>query len=75
MVSLTRFCWRARPLITAHQKAVVGDRMYADRQMAQNVECDFICVSGGETAREQIDELRAEESQSLIAKDLGELLT
>jgi hypothetical protein len=32
-------------------------------------------VSGGETTREQIDELRAEESQSLIAKDLEELLT
>jgi hypothetical protein len=36
----------------------------------QNVESDFICVSGGETTREQIGELRTEESQSLIAKDL-----
>lgn len=41
----------------------------------QNVESDFICVSCGETTREQIGELRAEESQSLIAKDLEGLRT
>jgi ribonucleotide monophosphatase NagD (HAD superfamily) len=49
--------------------------MYADRQMAQNVGCDFICVSGGETTRKQIDELCAEEFPSLMVKDLGDLLT
>ena len=34
-----------------------------------------MCVSGGETTREQIGELGAKESQSLIAKDLKELRT
>jgi hypothetical protein len=43
--------------------------------MAQNVGCDFICMLSGETTREQIDELRAEEFASLIVKYLGELLT
>jgi hypothetical protein len=72
---LTRFCWRARPLSTAHQKVVVGDRMYADRQMCKTWKAIFFCVSGAETTREQIGELRAEESHSLIAKDLKELRT
>jgi 4-nitrophenyl phosphatase len=57
------------------QMVVVGDRMYADRLMARNVGCDFICVLSGETTREQIDELRAKEFPSLIVKDLGDLLT
>jgi ribonucleotide monophosphatase NagD (HAD superfamily) len=44
--------------------------MYVDRQMAQNVVCDSICVLSGETTREQIDELRAEEFPSLIGRIL-----
>ncbi|MGB9370485.1 MAG: HAD hydrolase-like protein [Halobacteriota archaeon] len=72
MVTLTRFCWRRRPLTTAYQKVVVGDRMYVDRQMAHYVVCDFICVLSGETTLEQIDELRAEEFPSLIVKDFGD---
>jgi ribonucleotide monophosphatase NagD (HAD superfamily) len=43
--------------------------------MRQNVGCGSICVLSGETTREQIDELRAEELPSLIVKDLGGLLT
>ena len=44
LVSLTRFCWRARPLSTAHQKVVVGDRMYADRQMCKTWKAIlFVC--------------------------------
>jgi len=57
------------------QMAVVGDRMYTDRQMARNVGCDFICVLSGETTRKQIDELSEDEFPSLIVKDLGDLLT
>jgi len=34
-----------------------------------------MCMSGGETLRGQVGELRAKESQSLIAKDLKELRT
>jgi ribonucleotide monophosphatase NagD (HAD superfamily) len=57
------------------QMVVVGDRLYTDRTMARNVECDFICVLSGETTRERIDELGEGEFPSLIVKDLGDLLT
>ena len=57
------------------QMVVVGDRLYTDMQMARNVGCDFICVLSGETTRERIDELSEDEFPSLIAKDLGDLLT
>jgi 4-nitrophenyl phosphatase len=56
------------------EMVVVGDRLYTDRTMALNVECDFICVLSGETTREQIDELSEDEFPSLIVKDLGDLL-
>ena len=53
---------------------VVGDRLYTDKQMAENVGCDFICVLSGETTRAQIEELREGEFPALIIKDLGDLL-
>jgi HAD superfamily hydrolase (TIGR01450 family) len=57
------------------QMAVVGDRLYTDNQMAQNVGCDFICVLSGETTREQIENLSESEVPSLVVQDLGTLLT
>ena len=56
------------------QMTVVGDRLYTDKQMAENVGCDFICVLSGETTREQIERLPEGEFPTLIVKDLGDLL-
>jgi 4-nitrophenyl phosphatase len=66
---------RVRRSCGADEMVVVGDRMYTDGLIARSVGCDFICVLSGETTREQIDELREDEFPSLIAKDLGALLT
>ena len=41
----------------------------------QKWKSSLMCVSGGEPTREQIGELGAKESESLIAKDLKELRT
>lgn len=56
------------------QMTVVGDRLYTDKQMAENLGCDFICVLSGETTRQQIEELPKGRFPALIVKDLGELL-
>ena len=31
--------------------AIVGDRLYTDKMLADNLKCDFICVLSGETTR------------------------
>lgn len=36
---------------TAEQIAVVGDRLYTDKAMADNARVDFVCVLSGETTR------------------------
>jgi hypothetical protein len=57
------------------QRVAFSDSMYTDRQAAQNVACDFICVLSAETTSEQIDELSEDEFPSLIKRGLGDLLT
>lgn len=39
---------------TKEQIAVVGDRLYTDKAMADNADADFICVLSGETTRESL---------------------
>lgn len=53
---------------------VIGDRLYTDKKMADNLEFDFICVLSGETKRESIDDLPADEYPDLIVPDLGVIL-
>ena len=36
------------------QIAVVGDRLYTDKAMADNADIDFVCVLSGETTRESL---------------------
>ena len=50
---------------------LVGDRIYTDKKLADNVGCDFICVLSGETKRQDID--GEELFPSLILGDLGDL--
>ena len=35
--------------------AVVGDRLYTDKAIADNAGVDFVCVLSGETTREDLD--------------------
>ena len=53
---------------------IVGDRLYTDKKLADNLGYDFICVLSGETKRESIDDLPADEYPDLIVNDLEVLL-
>ena len=49
--------------------AIVGDRLYTDGLLAQNVGCDFVCVLSGETKR--VDLQNVTHFPQLVLKDLG----
>ncbi len=40
------------------QIAVVGDRLYTDKAIADNAGVDFVCVLSGETTRADLDAYR-----------------
>lgn len=52
--------------------AVVGDRLYTDKKLADNIGCDFISVLSGETKRLDVQKYSGE-FPSIIVKNLGEL--
>jgi len=52
--------------------AIVGDRLYTDKALADNTGIDFILVLSGESTR--ADAERSESSPALILNDLGDLL-
>lgn len=54
--------------------AVVGDRLYTDKRLADAIGCAFICVLSGETTRAQVERLAEDERPALIVEDLGALL-
>jgi HAD superfamily hydrolase (TIGR01450 family) len=64
-----------KDLYETSEMAVVGDRLYTDEELANNLGCDFICVLSGETTREHIEDLPEGVFPTLIVKDLGELET
>lgn len=50
--------------------AIVGDRLYTDKQLADNAGCDFVCVLSGETTR--LDVALYEFSfPSIVVEDFG----
>ncbi len=55
--------------------AIVGDRLYTDKRLADAIGCAFICVLSGETTRAQVERLAADERPALIVDDLGVLLS
>ncbi len=54
--------------------AVVGDRLYTDKRLADALGCAFICVLSGETTRAEVERLAADERPALTVDDLGVLL-
>ncbi len=57
---------------TTEQIAVVGDRLYTDKAMADNAGIDFVCVLSGETTRENLAGYRGTEP-AVILETLGDL--
>ena len=57
---------------TKEQIAVVGDRLYTDKAMADNAGIDFVCVLSGETTRETLAAYRGSEP-AVILETLGNL--
>ena len=55
-----------------HQVAVVGDRLYTDKAMADAVGIDFVCVLSGETTRESLAAYRGTPSR-VVVETLGDL--
>jgi ribonucleotide monophosphatase NagD (HAD superfamily) len=55
--------------------AIVGDRLYTDKKLANNVGIDFVCVLSGETKR--VDLIRDDFGKypELVIDDLGEIST
>ncbi len=51
---------------------VVGDRLYTDKALADNIGCDFICVLSGETQRLDIQNYK-DKYPSLVVKDISEI--
>ena len=54
------------------QIAVVGDRLYTDKAMADNAGVDFVCVLSGETTRESLAAYRGAPS-AVVLETLGDL--
>jgi len=54
------------------QIAVVGDRLYTDKAMADNAGVDFVCVLSGETTRESLAAYRGT-APSLVLETLGDM--
>lgn len=54
------------------QIVVVGDRLYTDKKLADNIGCDFICVLSGETTRLDVQNYK-ENYPSIVLKNLGKL--
>ena len=55
-----------------HEIAVVGDRLYTDKKLADNINCDFICVLSGETTRMDVQNYK-EKYPAIVVKNLGEV--
>ncbi len=55
------------------QIAVVGDRLYTDKAMADNAGVDFVCVLSGETTRESLKAYTGT-PPSIVVETLGDLL-
>jgi len=50
---------------------IIGDRLYTDMVLAQNIGADFILVLSGETSREQVED--CERFPNLIVPDIGHI--
>ncbi|KKR22183.1 MAG: HAD hydrolase, family IIA [Candidatus Moranbacteria bacterium GW2011_GWA2_39_41] len=53
--------------------AIVGDRLYTDKKLADNAEIDFVCVLSGETDRIDLEKIESLTLPAIIVKNLGEL--
>ncbi len=56
------------------EMVLVGDRLYTDKKLADNIGCDFVCVLSGETRREDVEELKDEKFPALIVRHVGEMI-
>lgn len=55
-----------------HEIAMVGDRLYTDKAMADNAAIDFVCVLSGETTRESLTAYRGSRP-AVVVETLGHL--
>ncbi len=53
--------------------AIIGDRLYTDKKLADNANCDFICVLSGDTNRLDIA-LDETKYPALVIEDLGKIV-
>lgn len=53
--------------------AVIGDRLYTDKKLADNMGVDFICVLSGETKRIDVQNYK-DNYPAIVLKNLGKIL-
>lgn len=58
---------------TADELVIIGDRIYTDMEMANQIGCDFILVLSGETKKKDLPQLKSQ--PALVVDNLGQLLT
>ncbi len=61
-----------RHTVSSKEVVIIGDRIYTDMELANRVDCDFVCVLSGETLREGIEELN--KPPALVVKDIGHIV-
>jgi HAD superfamily hydrolase (TIGR01450 family) len=58
---------------TADELVIIGDRIYTDMEMANNIGCDFILVLSGETQKEDVARLKIQ--PALVVDNIGQLIS
>ena len=55
------------------EMVIIGDRIYTDMEMANQIGCDFILVLSGETQKNDLPQLKSQ--PALIVENLGQLIS
>lgn len=58
---------------SSNEIVVVGDRLYTDKKLADNMNSDFICVLSGETTRMDVQNYEGK-YPAIVLKNLGEII-
>lgn len=56
----------------SHEITVIGDRIYTDKELADNIGCDFVLILSGDTKRSDLQGLNSK-FPKLVVRDLGDI--
>lgn len=61
------------PVYEPDECAMIGDRLYTDKALADNLGMRFICVLSGETKKKDLEALKKEELPAIIVDSVADL--